>query len=42
MAAFIVVVPTFLLALCVFGYIGEKISDGSYKALERGIFRCRD
>lgn len=42
MAAFIVVVPAFLTLLCVFGYIGEKISDKAYKALERGIFRCRD
>lgn len=42
MAAFIVVVPTFLTLLCVFGYIGEKISDESYKAIGRRIFRCRD
>jgi len=42
MACFIVVVPAFLVLLCVFGYIGEKIPDKVYKAAQRGIFRCRD
>lgn len=41
MACFIVVIPAFLVLLCVFGYIGEKIPDKAYKAIERVIFRCK-
>lgn len=37
MAAFMVVMPLFLLALCVFGYIGEKIPERFYNALWRKL-----
>ena len=37
---FICVFP-FLILICMFGYIGQKIPDNVYKTIEKVIFRCR-